>query len=864
MDINKIKDLLSKEERGRRLRFDWIDDASRVQALSGQKARTAVLISLDFTRPPDPEREAIFGGLDGDVFDLISDGWHGDTQMRFLRQQHAARNLDPADLPALPEFLQELGLDPAKALVQAVCLLNRKGQSASDDRRNGLRMEWYVRERLPYWLPEATENPAVAWRAFGDALVRIGLAKGWVAQRPCVQCRRSSVDCLDPTVSRCRLCRHRNGDPEPNDPPTVRPDDVWAASDYRATLPDCRSVAEVEAMLTRYRLSMGLAWSGGASVSAAREPDYGSEALGWLFYEGHYGMYDPEFLLRGAALAAADRLVREQEFSWRLDKRELFITHPRFSDLLPVASLLKDHGQPRDSGDDEHETPSVHERYRAAFINLSRAVWPPLTPTTFIAALRQAPESLDRWHRDKVTKLERKTKMKLEATWASIAKETHELGRHIRDLVESLSVDADGEPLWQVSTSEEGHMAWISGNPAAGGFNLDLDTFALPVWKPVDEKYHMTYYAKLLWVPGQGWRVWWDAESGGSAGEENESANQEDGDTPPAIAAAEQGELETLQRLIEEDPATLEANDGTLDLMDGAPCTPLVAAAGEGHAAMVAWLLERGAKLFPGRRARICPALLRAASGGHTEVVRLLLERGAPVEAVADGEKKQFDPGALAEKLQQRPEDPEAAKAWAKDTLQDFWSDITDDDEQTTPLQAAAQMGRADTVRLLLAHGADWRKSTLQGTPLHLCWNSPDTMEALLAAGAEVDIRNRVGQTPFATVLQFAAGFSKTTPETGASVDDEYTREMAAMGHAAHRCLEILADHGADFNARDHDGKTPFMTAAADGSPELLDWLLSRGADPKARDNDGRTALDYAEERGNRVVYEKLVALLGD
>ncbi|MCX6088872.1 MAG: ankyrin repeat domain-containing protein, partial [Candidatus Atribacteria bacterium] len=53
----------------------------------------------------------------------------------------------------------------------------------------------------------------------------------------------------------------------------------------------------------------------------------------------------------------------------------------------------------------------------------------------------------------------------------------------------------------------------------------------------------------------------------------------------------------------------------------------------------------------------------------------------------------------------------------------------------------------------------------------------------------------------------------------------------------------------ADVNARDKDGRTVLMWAAAyNQNPEVITTLIKAGADAKIVDNHGKKAIDYAEE----------------
>ncbi len=113
-----------------------------------------------------------------------------------------------------------------------------------------------------------------------------------------------------------------------------------------------------------------------------------------------------------------------------------------------------------------------------------------------------------------------------------------------------------------------------------------------------------------------------------------------------------------------------------------------------------------------------------------------------------------------------------------------------------TPLMLAAGLGRLDVVEALLAAGADVNAADERGyTPLfHGCYNwdedrgYPDVVEALLAAGADKE----------ATI-----GF----------------------------------------------GVRPLMFAAGNGEAGIVEVLLKAGADPMARNEVGRTALMMVKDR---------------
>jgi ankyrin repeat protein len=64
--------------------------------------------------------------------------------------------------------------------------------------------------------------------------------------------------------------------------------------------------------------------------------------------------------------------------------------------------------------------------------------------------------------------------------------------------------------------------------------------------------------------------------------------------------------------------------------------------------------------------------------------------------------------------------------------------------------------------------------------------------------------------------------------------------------------VELLVDNGAEINARNKSGWTPFWIAVKNKvSPEILQLLLERGADPDAAAKSGLTPLVMAIQQGD-------------
>ncbi|GIH99696.1 ankyrin repeat domain-containing protein [Planobispora takensis] len=145
------------------------------------------------------------------------------------------------------------------------------------------------------------------------------------------------------------------------------------------------------------------------------------------------------------------------------------------------------------------------------------------------------------------------------------------------------------------------------------------------------------------------------------------------------------------------------------------------------------------------------------------------------------------------------------------------------DEKDPTALYRAADGGRADLVRMLLAAGADPdRRSGGQDEGLPLCaaaaLNRGEAAQALMDAGADPAGREDHGWSP---VLW-----------------------AAANGHAD--MLRLLLEAGASAEDANDDGETALTLAARRGAPGAVRALLEAGADPGRPDGDGDTPLAIA------------------
>jgi ankyrin repeat protein len=161
--------------------------------------------------------------------------------------------------------------------------------------------------------------------------------------------------------------------------------------------------------------------------------------------------------------------------------------------------------------------------------------------------------------------------------------------------------------------------------------------------------------------------------------------------------------------------------------------------------------------------------------------------------------------------------------------VSDLGADVNQaDDDDNTPLFAAAQMGNVAVARCLVKEfGADVNLANQKGaTPLYIAAQEGHVAVVRCLAmefGGDVTVSIRAG----ATALQIAS----------------------QNGHlAVMRCL--IEEHGADVNQADNYGKTLLMVAARMNHTKVIAYLLKHGADPQLSDPIYGTATDVSKYFG--------------
>ena len=347
----------------------------------------------------------------------------------------------------------------------------------------------------------------------------------------------------------------------------------------------------------------------------------------------------------------------------------------------------------------------------------------------------------------------------------------------------------------------------------------------------------------------------------------------------PLMAAARTGNVDAIKVLLDHG-----ANPNVKETLRGT--TPLMWAADEGHAAAIQLLIQRGAdfraRSDPTERGR-GPAL-----GKSNDPRKAVAAQGAALAAgkaldLRDLSNLRGDENGIGGAGGTAPARGGArggrggARAAATN---DFGFDVNDDAAvaafgfrnrpapkdggELTPLVYAVRANDLESVKALLAAGADINQTTGYGwSPLLVATQNRfyQLGKYLIEHGADVNLANKGAWTP----LYLAT--DNRNIESG-----DYPVRMPDMDHLDF--IKILLDHGANVNARmkdstetrtvftnqwlDENGATAFLRASQSGDIALMKLLLAHGADPKIDTVLHVTALQVAAGIGwvEGITYE--------
>ena len=156
------------------------------------------------------------------------------------------------------------------------------------------------------------------------------------------------------------------------------------------------------------------------------------------------------------------------------------------------------------------------------------------------------------------------------------------------------------------------------------------------------------------------------------------------------------------------------------------------------------------------------------------------------------------------------------------------------DEDCNAPLHYAAWWGYTETARALVELGADINaKGEYGNTPLHCAAldGETETARALVELGANVNVKNADAETP----LHLASCRGKTVRELVEWEAEDTTRIGGMLWHIRHEghadTIRALAELGANVNAVNADCKTPLDLAdLAWRWHDIRDILIEAGA----------------------------------
>src|SRR5262249_29631513 len=159
-------------------------------------------------------------------------------------------------------------------------------------------------------------------------------------------------------------------------------------------------------------------------------------------------------------------------------------------------------------------------------------------------------------------------------------------------------------------------------------------------------------------------------------------------------------------------------------------------------------------------------------------------------------------------------------------------------DDGETPVMRAARTGDVKVAEVLIQHGADVNVREQFREQTALMWaaaeSHPDMLALLISKGAAVNARAKANDWPNQMTSEPRVQYRPT---------GGLTPLLYAARSGCQPCAEALLKAGADIDLPNPDGMTPLMMAIDNSHYELAPYLLNQGADPHTLARGGPTPL---------------------
>jgi ankyrin repeat protein len=311
------------------------------------------------------------------------------------------------------------------------------------------------------------------------------------------------------------------------------------------------------------------------------------------------------------------------------------------------------------------------------------------------------------------------------------------------------------------------------------------------------------------------------------AGANTQAANR-DGATPMFLAT-QNGSASMIEALIKggADPNAPVLSHGE---------TALMMAARTGKRDAVQLLIERHANINAAETLRGTTALMWAAEQGHVEIVQLLLSNGADANAQSRVIKpiRRNGLGFARSPNGQPTGDPMGG---------------------LTPLLFAARQGSLETVRVLVAAGADVNKTAVDGSsPILVAVQNGnyDVARFLLDRGADLNRANDKDWTPLYLAVANRNALTTAIPAPGSDGVVDFIKLLLDRGADPNKRIKVRNEvHQANTSLwLQEAGATPLLRAALCGDLTVVRLLMAHGANPLIPTFDKTTPLMVASGVG--------------